>query len=113
MTDKKKQREPAPDEISIPLSKPIVLKGTNGEEHITEINLKEPTLGQLTMFVKKTSKESAIECMRWLISEISKIPQVALNEIGTRDYYKAQEYLGEFLAPPEEDDPEGNEVGSQ
>lgn len=109
MTDQpKKKREPVADETTLQLSKPIILKGKDDEEHITEINLKEPTLGQLTMFVKKTSKESALDCMRWLISEISGIPATALNEIGTRDYYRAQEYLTAFLAPPDEDDPEGN-----
>ena len=114
MTDQpKKKREPAPDEITIQLSKPIVLKSNGDEEHITELNLREPKLGQLTMFVKKASKEGALECMRWLISEISGIPMAALNEIGTRDYYKAQSYLTEFLTPPDEDDPEGNAAGSQ
>jgi hypothetical protein len=109
MTDQpKKKREPVPDEITIQLSKPIVLKSNGEEEHVTEINLKEPTLGQLTAFIKKTNKESALDCMVWLVSEISGIPQLALKEIGTRDYYKAQEYLSAFLTPPDEDDPEGN-----
>lgn len=109
MTDQlKKKREPAPDEIAIQLAKPIVLKSNGEEEHITELNLREPKLGQLTMFVKKASKESALDCMRWLISEISGVPMAALNEIGTRDYFKAQNYLTEFISPPDEDDPEGN-----
>lgn len=106
---KKKKREPAPDEITIELSRPIVMKGSDGEEHVTEIKLREPKLGQLTAFIKRTKKEDALDCMRWLIAEISGIPMVALNEIGTRDYYKAQDYLAEFISPPDEDDPEGNE----
>ncbi|ASW00136.1 phage tail assembly protein [Paraburkholderia aromaticivorans] len=109
---KKKPRKVVPDSITIELSKPIILKGTE-ETEISEIELKEPTLGQLQAFIKRTAKEHAVECMKWLISEISGVPMLALTNIGVRDYYKAQDYLTAFLTPPDEDDPEGNGEGSQ
>jgi hypothetical protein len=109
----KKPQKVVPDEIVIELSKPIVLKGTDGETRITELELREPSLKQLTTFIKKTGKESALDCMRWLISELSGVPMLALDALGVRDYYKAQDYLAAFLTPPDEDDPEGNAEGSQ
>lgn len=110
--EKKKPRKVVPDTLTIELSKQIILNGTE-EKVISELELREPTLGQLQAFIKRASKEHAVDCMKWLISELSGVPMLALANIGVRDYYKAQDYLTEFLTPPEEDDPEGNAEGSQ
>jgi Phage tail assembly chaperone proteins, E, or 41 or 14 len=102
-----------PETLSIELKKSITVKTGADEETYSEIVLKEPNLSQLSQFIKRTQKENAVECMRWLISDVSGIPAIVLDKIGVRDYYKAQEYLSLYLTPPEEDDPAGNAEGSQ
>lgn len=105
--EKKKPRKEVPDELTITLSKPIKLTGTE-ETVITEISLHEPNLSQLSQFIKKTQKETAVESMKYLISIVSGLPMPVLDQIGVRDFYKAQDYMIAFITPPEEDDPQGN-----
>lgn len=97
-----------PDELDIELSKPITL----GEDTYTVLNLKEPTIDQLSKFVTKIKTENPIEAMKSLISMISGVPLPVLSKVGTRDYYKAHDYLSAFITPPEEDDSVGNVEGS-
>lgn len=110
--DKKKRREPAPDTLTIELSKTITLGGGGDDTVYTEIVLREPDLDQLSTFIKKASKDGALDAMKWLASAVSGIPMNVLGKIGVRDYYKVQNYLTEFISPPDEDDPEGNGEGS-
>jgi hypothetical protein len=105
--ENKKPKKEIPDELTITLSKPIKLKGTEDSE-ILEISLHEPNLLQLGQFIKKTQKENAVDAMKYLISIVSGVPLVVLDQIGVRDFYKAQEYMIAFITPPDEDDPEGN-----
>ncbi|WP_429497021.1 phage tail assembly protein [Robbsia andropogonis] len=105
-------RKIQPPTLTIELEHPIVMKGTE-ETIYTEIELREPNLDQITSFVKKVGKENPLDCMRWLISELSGIPRLALGQLKAREYYKAQTYLTFFLEPPDEDDPEGNVAGSR
>lgn len=101
-----------PDELTIQLSKKITLKG--GEEtEFTEISLHEPTVSQLSSFIKQTQKQNAVDAMKFLISIVSGVPLPVIEHFGVRDFYKAQDYMIAFITPPEEDDPEGNAVGSQ
>ncbi|BCF96636.1 hypothetical protein PPGU19_012050 [Paraburkholderia sp. PGU19] len=110
--DKKKRREPTPDTLTIELSKTITLGGGGDDTVYTEIVLHEPNLDQLSTFIKKAAKEGALEAMKWLVSSVSAVPLNVLAKVGVRDYYKAQNYLTEFISPPDEDDPEGNGEGS-
>lgn len=103
----KKPRKEVTDELTITLAKPVKLKGTE-ETEVAEISLHEPTLSQLSQFIKKTQKETAVESMKFLISIVSGVPMVVLDQIGVRDFYKAQDYMIAFITPPDEDDPEGN-----
>jgi hypothetical protein len=108
---KKKPRKVMPFELTIELRVPIVLTGTEKTE-ITEINLREPNVDEISKFLKKNQKENAVDTVKYLISIISGVPQPVIDRMGATDYYKAQDYLLYFLSPPDEDDPEGNEVGS-
>jgi hypothetical protein len=103
---------PLPETLTIELSKSITLGGGGDDTVYTEIVLCEPTLDQLSQFIRKTQKESAIDSMRFLIGLVSGIPLPVLNKIGVRDFYKAQDYLIKFITPPDEDDPQGNAAGS-
>ena len=103
-----------PDELVVELSRPVTL--SNGSEDATEyttIRLSEPTVEQLSQFVRKTKSENAVDAMKYLVSIVSGTPLAVIARIGVRDFYKAQEYMMAFLAPPPEDDPEGNVEGSQ
>lgn len=108
-----KMRKEVPDTLTIELSKSITLGGGGDDTVFTEIVLREPNLEQLSTFIKKASKDGALEAMKALVSSVSGVPLPVLAKIGVRDYYKAQAYLTEFISPPDEDDPEGNGEGSQ
>jgi hypothetical protein len=111
--EKKKPRHaPVPDTLTIELSKSITLGGGGDDTVYTEINLHEPNVEQLSAFLKKATKDGALEAMKSLVSAVSGVPLAVLAKIGVRDYYKAQTYLTEFISPPDEDDPEGNVEGS-
>lgn len=113
MADDKKKRKPVPDELTIPLAKEITMSGNGDEAVYTELCLREPTVSQLSQFIKKTQKENAVDSMKSLISAVSGVPLPVLEKIGVRDFYAAQEYMIAFITPPDEDDPEGNWGGSQ
>jgi hypothetical protein len=110
--DKKKRREPVPDTLTIELSKTITIGDGKDDTVYTEIVLHEPNLEQLSAFIKKATKDGPLEAMKSLVSAVSGVPLPVLAKIGVRDYYKAQNYLTEFISPPDEDDPEGNAEGS-
>ena len=109
---KKKRRDPAPDTLTIELSKAITLAGGGDDTVYTEIVLHEPNLEQLSAFIKKAVKDGALDAMKSLVAAVSGVPLPVLSKMGVRDYYKAQAYLTEFISPPDEDDPEGNGAGS-
>ncbi|KVS52254.1 hypothetical protein WK39_26710 [Burkholderia cepacia] len=111
--NEKKARKVQPATITIPLSEPITLSGKDVDTVHTELELREPNLRQIKAFVKMLPTKGALEAFQTLISEQTGIPVLGIDKISARDYYKAQEYLSFFLTPPDEDDPEGNEVGSQ
>jgi len=97
-----------PDQLNIELSKPITMSGGDDSTVYSEISLHEPTVRQLSEFIKKTQKENAIDSMKTLISAVSGVPLPVIERIGVRDFYKAQDYLILFITPPEADDPAGN-----
>ncbi len=103
------------DQMTIELSKSVSLKGGGDETVYSEISLHEPTVSQLSQFIKQTQKanSNAIESMKFLISIVSGIPLPVIDLVGVRDFYKAQDYMIAFITPPEGDDPEGNAGGSQ
>lgn len=105
--ENKKPPKEIPAELTITLSKPITLTGTE-ETVISEISLHEPNVSQLSQFIKKTQKENAVDAMKHLISLVSGLPLPVLDRIGVRDFYAAQDYMILFITPPEEDDPQGN-----
>ncbi|MBB3256861.1 hypothetical protein F4827_001706 [Paraburkholderia bannensis] len=104
---------PVPDEMTIELAKPITLGGGGDETVYTEITLCEPNVSQLSQFIKKTQKENAIDSMKFLVSIVSGVPLPVIDRVGVRDFYKAQDFMIGFITPPEQDDPEGNDAGSQ
>lgn len=101
---------PVQDELTFELARSIT--PIKGEEVYTQITLREPNLSQLSEFIKKAQKETAVDAMRYLIGLVSEIPITALNKMTVRDFYKCQDYLITFITPPAEDDPEGNVEGS-
>jgi len=103
---------PVPETLTIELAKAITLGGGGDDTVYTEIMLREPSLDELSRFIKKAQKETAIDSMRYLIGLVTGVPLPVLDKIGVRDFYKAQDYLIKFITPPEADDPEGNAAGS-
>jgi hypothetical protein len=78
-----------PDELVIPLRKPVTL----GSETYTDLVLHEPTGGDMKAAEKFTGIESDIV----LIAMVSGVPKPAVEKIGSRDLKKAREYLGGFI----------------
>ncbi|VWC79079.1 hypothetical protein BLA17378_03787 [Burkholderia aenigmatica] len=111
--NEKKPRKVQPETITIPLSGQITVSGKDGDTVYTDLELREPNLRQIKAWVKMVQTKGALDAFQTLISEQTNIPMGGIDKISARDYYKAQEYLSFFLSPPDEDDPEGNEAGSQ
>jgi len=82
-----------PDELVIVLRKPVKF----GEDTITELNLREPNMGEVEKFTKNVVKWSPLEAMNFFIADIAKIPKPAVDLIGGRDGKLAREYLTNFL----------------
>ena len=92
MSDEEKPKE-APDELTITLRKPVKL----GDETITELNLREPTMGEVEKFVKSTDRHDNLTAMNLFIASISGVNKAAIDMIGARDGKAAREYLSAFL----------------
>lgn len=103
---------PIPEELTIELANSITLGDGKDDNVYTEIVLREPRLEELSQFIKKAQKETAVDAMRFLIGAVSGVPMPVLNKIGVRAFYQAQDYLIKFITPPDEDDPAGNAEGS-
>lgn len=109
-----KDKPPIPDELVIELAKPITLSnGKDDEQVFTQIELHEPNVSQLSQFVKKVQRETAVDAMKFLISMVSGMPQPVLDKVGVSDFYRAMDYMRHWVEPPEEDDPMGNAEGSR
>lgn len=108
----KKPRKVQPFEKTFELRTPVTLGKDAEARTFTEVELREPTIKQLSAFVKKAQGGGEIEALKYLITLISSVPLPVLDEIGTSDFFKMQDYLLFFISPPEEDDPEGNGEGS-
>lgn len=102
-----------PDEFAVELTRPITLGGGDDATTYTELALREPTVAELSQFIKKTQKDNAVDAMKFLISVVAGVPLPVMEQVGVRDFYRAQQYLVAFITPPDEDDPEGNAAGSQ
>ncbi|MEX3635952.1 phage tail assembly protein [Paraburkholderia sp. BR14320] len=108
-------KAPIPDELTITLKRPVTMSGKDGGDSTVyaELELHEPNVDQLSQFVKRTQKETAIDAMKFLIALVSGVPQPVLNRIGVSDFYQAMQYMTRWVSPPAADDPEGNAAGSQ
>ncbi len=102
-----------PDELEITLSKTVTLGTGDDAQEYSSIRLQEPTVDQLSQYVRKSKSENPFDAMKFLISIVSGIPLPVLAKVGVRDFYKALDYMTSFIAPSSEDDPEGNVAGSQ
>lgn len=102
-----------PDELVIELSKTLTLGSGDEAVEYSSLRLQEPTVEQLSQFVRKSKSENNFDAMKFLISIVSGVPLPVLSKVGIRDFYKAMEYMTSFISPPAEDDPEGNGEGSQ
>jgi|SRR5471032_1875184 len=83
------------EEITIPLSKPVVIGKGDAAISYVELKLREPTAGELEKASRAdTSVGSAIS----LISLITKIPRSAVEQISKRDLVAANNFLEGFTA---------------
>lgn len=104
---------PIPEELTITLKKPITMSGADGDKVYSEITLREPNVNQLSLFVKRVQKDTAVDAMKFLISVVSNVPTPVLDRVGVQDFFEAMTYMTRWVSPPDEDDPEGNVVGFQ
>ena len=82
-----------PDELTIPLRKPVKF----GDETYSELNLREPTMKEIEKFTQSLNKWDPLVAMNFFISVIAGVPKPAIDLIGGRDGKKAREYLSNFL----------------
>lgn len=86
-----------PEELTIKLKKPIRLHETD-ENPVTEINLTEPTAGQLSKFLKAQAAKGAddVEAGCVLISLNSGISKAHALLLTSRDFEEALDFLTGF-----------------
>lgn len=77
------------EEKTIVLRKPVVLGGVT----YAELNLAEPTAGQLSKASKQTNN---VDVAIALISIIAKVPRAAVEALSQRDFSEANDFLASF-----------------
>lgn len=83
---------PFGDELVLPLSTPLAFGGSE----IGELNLREPTAGEL---------EEGARSVNWattnlvVLARITALPRTVLQKLSARDFAKASEFLAGFLLP--------------
>ncbi|MEA9997050.1 phage tail assembly protein [Pseudomonas sp. 10B1] len=81
------------EEITIELSKPVVIGSGDTAQTYTELKLREPTAGEIEKAARMdTGPGSAIT----IISLITKIPRSAIEKISKRDLVAANKFLEGF-----------------
>lgn len=78
-----------PDEMVIPLRKPIV----HATITYSEIKLREPTAGELKLWDKLNGAEADIMA----ISTVGAVPKGVVEQMGARDLLVGSRYLARFL----------------
>lgn len=86
-----------PDELTIPLRKPITLGQGNDAETFTEMALREPVVEEVLAFNKESAKDAG-DALRKMIAKVSTLPIAVINRVGARDFTKAANYLTSFMA---------------
>lgn len=86
------------DEKTIHLRKPLTLGAGDGAVTYPELNLREPTAGELE---KASRADTAVGVMINLVNLITKIPRSAVEQLSQRDLAEVSDYLGGFTKPGE------------
>lgn len=81
------------EEITITLSKPVVIGKDDNAITYAELQLREPTAGELE---KATRADTSVGAAITLISLIAKIPRAAVEKISKRDLVAANKFLEGF-----------------
>lgn len=86
---------PIEEEKTLVLRKPVKL----GHIECTELDLREPTAGELS---KASKAGSDVDVAIALISIVAKVPRGAIEKLCQRDFQEAADFLGSFtvLGPP-------------
>lgn len=78
-----------PDELTVTLRKPV----TVGDITISELKLREPTVGELE---KATAKGTDLHQAKMLVSIVAGMAPEFIDRIGARDFKLAADYLANF-----------------
>ncbi len=81
------------EEMTITLSKPVVIGKAENTLTYLELQLREPTAGEME---KASREDTGVGSAITLISLITKIPRSAVEKIGKRDLTAANKYLEGF-----------------
>lgn len=71
-----------------------------GDDSLTEITLREPTVGDIEDFDRRQAEKGPVTAMIHLIAKQAKLAPADIRNLGARDLNQLQEYLLSFLAPP-------------
>lgn len=83
------EQAPPPDELVIPLRKPIEL----GSVTYTEIRLREPTAGEMKTWDKLGGADADIQA----VSVVAGVPKIVAEKLGARDILTAGRYIARFF----------------
>ena len=82
--------------LALQLIKPLKKKGV---ADCTELNLSEPTGGQLAAMDQAMRKSDSVTAALTLIAQNSGVPLPIIKEMGARDIRKATDFLMGFFPP--------------
>lgn len=71
-----------------------------GDDLLTEITLREPTVGDIEEFDRRQTEKGPVTAMVLLIAKQAKLAPADIRNLGARDLNQLQEYLLSFLSPP-------------
>lgn len=85
-----------PDEIELTLRKPI----KDGDQMITSLTLREPTVREMG---QAGSLPNVFDSNAKLVSLVSGVPKLAIQEMGIGDMQKAVDFLAHFTRSDRQD----------
>jgi phage FluMu protein gp41 len=72
-----------------------------GDEKLTEVTLREPTVADIEQVARDEAKDGAVAALVRLIAKQAKLAPTDIRSMGARDFNQLSGYFKGFLSPDE------------
>jgi hypothetical protein len=86
-----------PDQFVLTLRKPIEFGKEPNVDRTFQLELREPTLDEIDVFIKNVKKHGEIGALKFFIAQVADTEFTIVSKMGARDMTVAQEYLMAFF----------------